>query len=242
MADTRQTSKYRRLFLQLQDEITGGQLAFQQQLPTEEQLARRFGVSRITVRQALDLLERNSYIQKVQGKGSFVIYQKTQMQLNLLQGFSEEMQQKGMQPSTRLLEVRRVPAGEELADALGIEADEEIYRVVRLRLADADPMCIEALHVPAALCPALEEKPLEGSIYAVFRSQYGLRMAWANQQIEAGFAGQEDAAHLGVEQGAAALITTRTTYLDSGQPLEYVTSVYRGDRYRITARLEYGPG
>lgn len=238
MPANKQETKYRRLCRHLQEEIRSGRLAYQQKLPTEEQLSESFGVSRITVRQALTLLEQNGYIRKLQGKGSFAIWQQTQMQLNMLQGFSEEMRKKGLVPTTRLLDIGRVAAGDAVAAQLQLAAGDEVYRVVRLRLASDVPMCIETLHTSPALCPNLEKQALEGSIYTVFRSAYGYTLHYADQEMEAGRVSARDAATLGLAGGAPVLLTRRTTYLADGRPLEYVHSTYRGDRYKITARLE----
>ncbi len=239
MMGAKSPPKYRALASRLLEEILSGERRYFDQLPTEHSLMAEYGLSRITVRQALALLESGGYIRRTQGKGSFVCYKKTQMQINALQGFSEEMLKKGLVPSTKVLEIAREEAGEQIALCLKIGAREEIYRLVRLRLADDKPMCIESLHVPAAMCPGLEKERIDGSVYSIFRDVYGHVLHYAEQEIEAGRTKVWEAKHLDVAQGVPALITSRTTYLDGDRPLEFVSSVYRGDRYRITARLEY---
>lgn len=239
MAEHRQPTKYQRLALQIKEDIVTGRLVLGQQLPTEEALALHADVSRITVRQALTQLEQGGYIHKIQGKGSFVAWEKTQMQLNLLQGFSDEMRAKGFVPSTRLVQITQANADDDIARKLGTEEGTPLYKLIRLRMADDVPMCIETLHVPAHLCPALENEAVEGSMYSLFRNRYGHKLLFANQEIEAGIIGAAEAHLLHVREGSPALYTTRITYTDNNAPLEYVTSIYRGDRYRITARLEY---
>lgn len=238
MPASQQETKYRKLTRHLQEDIKAGRLPYQQKLPTEEQLTKQFGVSRITVRQALTWLEQNGYIHKIQGKGSFVTWQQTQMQLNILQGFSEEMRKMGLQPSTKLVEVGLTGADETVAAQLQLPPGASVYRLVRLRLASGVPMCVEALHVSEALCPGLENQPLTGSVYSIFKNEYGHRLQYADQEMEAGRAGAKDAAQLGIGVGVPILLTRRTTFLQDGRPLEYVQSAYRGDRYKITARLE----
>lgn len=238
MSGSRQETKYRMLARHLREGIQSGRLPYQQKLPTEEQLAAQFQVSRITVRQALTLLEQQSYIHKMQGKGSYVIWQQTQMQLNSLQGFSEEMRSKGLVPTTKLLDVGLTDADEAVAAQLQITPGQPVYRVVRLRVASSVPMCIEALHVSQQMCPDLDKQTLNRSIYDIFTKTYGYTLRYADQEMEAGQVCKEDAVHLEIAQGAPVLLTRRTTYLDDGRPLEYVHSTYRGDRYKITARLE----
>lgn len=238
MPSRRQETKYSQLTRLLGDEIKSGKLPYHQQLPTEEQLSERFGVSRITVRQALTLLEQNGYIRKIQGKGSFVTWQQTQMQLNILRGFSEEMRQMGLLPTTKLLDISVVGAEGEVAEQLQLPPDTPVYRLVRLRLANGIPMCVESLHVSQSLCPGLENQPLEKSIYTIFTEEYHHRLQYADQEMQAGRASTRDAGRLGIGVGAPVLLTRRTTFLEDGTPLEYVHSAYRGDRYKITARLE----
>lgn len=233
--------KYQVLAQYLKNEIESGRLAYGDKLPTEDNLIKLFNISRITVRQALSQLEQSGYIRKLQGKGSFAAYQKTPMQLNILQGFTEEMRQKGFAPSTRLYETELITADAALAQRLEIEEGVQVYQVKRLRLADNVPMCIEWLHVPFYQCPNLDKEDLTTSVYDIFRNRYGHTLHYADQDIEAGYTGEEAAELLGVSPDAPALYIRRVTYLENNVPLEYVSSIYRGDRYRMHARLNLNP-
>ena len=123
--------KYLQIINYYQNLIDSGKLAEGEQMPTEEAIGQLFNVSRITVRQALDCMAQNGYIYKIQGKGSFVSSQKTDMQLNHLSGFSDEMRAMGMTPSTLLVDKALVLPSESVAKALRIEPDQKIYLLVR---------------------------------------------------------------------------------------------------------------
>ena len=111
-------------------------------MPTEETIGETFGVSRITVRQALDGLAQSGYIYKIQGKGSFVAAKKAGMQLNHLIGFSDEMRSIGMEPSTSLISQSLEFPSEPVANALELDGTQKVYIISRLRCADAVPTCL----------------------------------------------------------------------------------------------------
>lgn len=200
-------------------------------MPTEAEIGRLFNVSRITVRHAMEELAQSGYIVRMQGKGSFVRVKKTDMQLNHLRGFSEEMRMKGMEPSTVLRESSVIACGRVAAERLRIEPGTKIYLINRLRLADGTPMAVEQVHIPFFLCPGLTNHDLSGSLYRILSDQYRLRPHWASQDIEASIAGRSMADLLQMKAGSPALTIERISYLENDMPLEYVMSVYRGDRY-----------
>ena len=217
--------------------IDSGKLAESDQMPTEEAIGELFSVSRITVRQALDGLTQDGYIYKIQGKGSFVSSHKTDMQLNHLIGFSDEMRSLGLEPSTRLVEQQLIPAGKVVADALGIAEQQKVYYLVRLRCADGIPMAVEHLHMPFFRFPGLEAADFSGSLYRSLREKYACETAKAVQRIQAGAATGREAHLLEIKAGAPVLRICRTTYEANGSAFEYVESVYRGDKYVFNVTL-----
>ena len=125
-------------------------------MPTEETIGETFGVSRITVRQALDGLAQSGYIYKIQGKGSFVAAKKAGMQLNHLIGFSDEMRSIGMEPSTSLISQSLEFPSEPVANALELDGTQKVYIISRLRCADAVPMAVETVYLPFARFAGIE--------------------------------------------------------------------------------------
>ena len=238
MADMKTVPKYLQIIDYYQGLIRAGQLAEGQQMPTEEEIGRLFNVSRITVRQALDGLAQAGHIYKIQGKGSFVAFKKTDMQLNHLYGFSEEMRSLGMTPSTILVDSSLVSPSEQAAKALQIDMTQKIYLLQRVRCADGIPMAVEKVHVPFYRFVGLEQYDLSQSLYALLKEKYGCECSKASQSILAGAASFFDAKLLKIPTGTPVLCISRTTYGGDGAPFEYVESVYRGDKYVFNVTLE----
>lgn len=212
------------------------ELAVEEQMPTEEQICTLFQVSRITARQAMGQLAQGGYIERVQGKGSYVKAKKVGMQLNRLQGFTEEMRAKGMTGSSRVLSVKVQPCGLKVAERLGIETGAQVISINRLRLADGEPMAVENVFIPFHLCPELARCDLNGSLYRIL-GEYGLRVATARQDITAGFSSKAICGLLQIKPSVPTLPIERITYLENGQPLECVFSAYRSDRYTFHVEM-----
>ncbi len=207
-----------------------------EKMPTEEQISALFQVSRITVRQAMGKLVQDGYIERVQGKGSYVKAQKVGMQLNHLQGFSEEMRAKGMIGSSQVLSVNVQPCDLKVAAQLGIDVGVQVISINRLRLADGEPMAVENVFIPFYLCPDLPQRDLSGSLYQTL-DEYGLRIARAQQNITAGFSSRSVCELLKIKPTVPTLQIERVTYLENGQPLECVFSSYRSDRYTFQVEM-----
>lgn len=224
-------TRYSQITQYYRDLIERGMLREGDKMPTEEEVGRLFSVSRITVRQAMNELANAGYIVRMQGKGSYVSAKKTDLQLNYLQGFSEEMRAKGMVPSTKLTVCEIESATETIAHKLAIEPGTQVYSFERIRYANETPMAVEHVRIPFFLCPGLTNFDLSGSLYRILSEQYNLRPEYASQDIEAAAANATSAEQLGLKLGAPSLRISRVSYLPGGMPLEYALSIYRGDRY-----------
>lgn len=209
-----------------------------EKIPGEEEIGKLFNVSRITVRNALNELAREDYILKIQGKGSFVKARKTGLELNSLQGFTEEMIKKGLKPATEVVSINIELPSAEVAKILHIERDVKIYTLKRLRYANDIVMAIEHVRLPFYYCIGLEKKDLTKSLYAILESDYNLKAVRATQTIEADIAGKTNAKLMNIKAGDAVLNINRISYTENDSPLEYVQSIYRGDRYKFKVDLE----
>lgn len=222
----------------LVEAIESGQLSPGDRAPSERELTQRFGVSRMTVRQATAELESQGYLHRVQGKGTFVATPKVEQPLAALTSFTEDMRRRGMVPGTRLLSAEALPAGRWIAAALRLADSDRVYRLERLRLADGAPMALETSHIPVGAAPGLlESEAVKGSLYQVLAERYGLHLQRASQTLEAVAAGSYEAEALGVREGAPILLLERISYDQADRPVEFVRSLYRGDRYRFTTEL-----
>jgi GntR family transcriptional regulator len=231
------------LYLQLKDslvaEITSGRYRSNQRLPSERELSIQFKVSRMTVRQALLELARDGTIYTRVGKGTFVSEPKIDQQLRALTGFSQDVRARGGKPSSRVLEARVVPAVPEVAAALRIAPEAEVILLSRLRLADSVPLAVETAYLPFALFPQLLHHNFAcESLYDVLENEYKLALTQAEQSIEAALAGPREIELLELTPPTAVLKMQRLTLTADGVPVEYVLSVYRGDRYKFRSMLQ----
>ncbi|MEG0944567.1 MAG: GntR family transcriptional regulator [Angelakisella sp.] len=230
--------KYAQIIEYFTEKIKRKELAEGEKIPTEEDLCRLFNVSRITVRQALDEMVRQGDIIKIQGKGSYVGTKKANLQLNNLQGFSEEMRSKGLTPSTQLVEIKMITPPEDVAQKLMLGNLTKVYSMVRVRYADDIAMAVEHAYIPFYLCTNLEQQELTGSMYTVLEKIYNIRIVRAKQNLEAIRIDKNSAQLLSVKPGTPALQVERVSYLADGTVCEFVKSVYRGDKYKFYVDLE----
>jgi GntR family transcriptional regulator len=208
-----------------------------QPIPAERQLALDLGVSRLTLRAALDELVRDGYLDRRHGSGTYVTEPKIAQPLTLT-SFSDDMRRRGMTPGSRTLELASTLAGARLAHRLEVSPEARLIRVKRLRLADSKPMAMEVLYVPEVLVPGLTRSDFEDhSFYELLRERYGITIASGTQSIEPTVTNEEESEVLGVPLHTPAFLFERTTVSESGRIVEFVRSIYRGDRYRLVAEL-----
>ena len=217
------------------------QLVVGDAIPSERQLSAEFGVSRLTVRAALDDLVREGLLVRKRGSGTFVSEPKIAQELTMT-SFTEDMRRRGMVPASKTLDLRTTPAGAWLGRILYVSPSEPVVIIKRLRLADHETMAIETLHVRAALVPNLSAEDLEEhSFYELLTGRYGLDIVGGLQTIESTVTNEEESEVLGVPLHSPALLFERTTRSRAGEVVEYVRSIYRGDRYRVVTELSREP-
>lgn len=207
-----------------------------QAIPSERDLTATYGVSRATVRKAIDGLVADGLLQRTHGLGTFAVRPRLETRLHLA-SFSQDMRRRGLQPSTRLLSVRQALPPAEVAEWLGLGPNQKAWRIIRIRLADNMPIAHEDGWYPAHLLPDLDRHDLAGgSLYEILGSGYGLWVEHAEQTLwgEAADAGM--AAALGAPLATPLLVFRRRSIAGS-QPIEYVVSRYRGDRYMVHMEL-----
>lgn len=208
-------------------------------IPSERELGEMYGISRMTARQAITDLVNEGLFYREQGKGTFVSRHKVTQQLIRLTGFTEDIRARGQRPSAKVLSAQMRAADETLAERLRIKPGQLVFSLKRLRIADDDPLAIELsqLHFPG--CEKLLEEDLEqNSLYRLLESKYGLPPVEAEQELEAGLAGTEEAQLLKISTGSSVLFIRRTTYTDRNQPIEYAKSVYCGNKYTFYTHLK----
>lgn len=152
--------------------------------------------------------------------------------------FSEDMRRRGMRPGSRTLSLTTTLAGARLGRLLNVSPSEPVVVAKRLRLADGESMAIETLHVRDSLVPGLAKKDLDQtSFYELLDTRYGVQIASGIQTIEPTVTGEEESAALGVPLHSPAFLFERTSFAEDGRTVEFVQSIYRGDRYRLVTEL-----
>jgi GntR family transcriptional regulator len=223
----------------LETEIAAGVYNPDGRLPSERELCERFGVSRMTARQALKELERDGKVFSRVGKGTFVAEPKIAQQLRKLTGFSQDILTRGARPSSIVVSAQVIPANAHLSNVLKVMQGAEVVELSRLRLSNETPLCIEIAHIPHYLCPdILKNDFAHESLYHVFERDYGYHLVRAEQTMEASLANSQELELLHMSPPASVLRIERLTYNQNSTLLEYVVSVYRGDRYKFNITLQ----
>jgi GntR family transcriptional regulator len=205
-------------------------------IPSERQLSLDLGVSRLTVRAALDDLVRDGYLVRRRGSGTFVREPKIAQELTMT-SFSEDMRRRGLTPSSKTLSLKTTLAGANLGRALHVSPSEKIVVAKRLRLADEETMAIETLHVPEQIVPGITRKDFDSSFYDLLTNRFGIEIDGGMQAIEPTVTDEEESELLGVPLHSPAFQFERTTRAADGRIVEFVRSIYRGDRYRLVSEL-----
>ncbi|RFU84783.1 GntR family transcriptional regulator [Streptomyces triticagri] len=207
-------------------------------VPPERTLAAEFDTSRTTVRQALQELVVEGRLERIQGKGTFVAKPKVSQALQLT-SYTEDMRAQGLEPTSQLLDIGYITADDRLAGLLDIAAGGRVLRIERLRLASGEPMAIETTHLSAKRFPALRRSLVKyTSLYTALSEVYDVHLAEAEETIETSLATPREAGLLGTDVGLPMLMLSRHSLDGSSHPVEWVRSVYRGDRYKFVARLK----
>lgn len=198
--------------------------------PSERELVQRFGVARMTVRQALDALVSEGLLERVPGRGTFVARAKIDVQLRL-SSYTEEMARRGMTASSRTLLARMEAAGPGVARALEISEGDKVVHWQRIRHADGSPMCIEDAYMADSIVPRFLESPLPESLYSELERR-DLLPDWGEDSVDADLAKQEEAGLLGIEAGSPVLRIARRAFAGN-IAVEVSRSTYRADRYTL---------
>ncbi|GAB3700283.1 GntR family transcriptional regulator [Nocardiopsis oceani] len=222
----------RDLLLDRLDEMGAGD-----QFPPERDLAQELGVSRMTLRRAIDELVTRGAVRRRHGSGVFALGPKLDQSL-MASSFTEDMRARGLRPGARPLAFEVAPVGARIGRHLRVAETDEVAKVTRLRLADDEPIALEELNVPRRLMPDLKAADLaDSSFYDLLRERCGIVVARSVQTIEPTFLDEREARDLEVPVRTPALLFERTSWSVDDVPIEFVRSVYRGDRYKIRTEL-----
>jgi len=232
------TPLYFQIQTQLADRIRSGALRTGQFLPGEEELARIFGVSRMTARQALQGLKSEGMAHRERGRGTFVVEPRVEKDITNRKGFSAEMRSLGKRPTARILVRKTMPADPHTAERLAIPTGASVCLLRRLRFADDKPLAIEEVCLPLDRFPGIDSLDFTHiSLYETMRSRYNVRFGSADEVIEARASTREESDVLNIPPRSSLLVIARILYDDIDRPIETSRSLYRGDLYRAVFRI-----
>lgn len=223
----------------LRDRILDGTYRAHEQMPSESDLMQAFGVSRITVRQALGDLQKEGIIFKIHGKGTYVSKPKAFQNIGQLQGFGEAMSRLGYETFSRVVGVKELPAGPAVGPRLGTAENEPITELRRVRYLNRAPISLDVTYVPKSIGERLAKEDLaHRDVFLILENDYGIALGEAQLQIEAMLADEYLARQLQVEEGAPVLRIERLTYTTDGKPIDFEYLFYRGDAFQYRMRIE----
>ena len=203
------------------------------QIPSENEMVKTFGVSRITVRQALNDLQKEGLIFKIHGKGTFVSRPKAVQNLMRIEGFGEAMSAAGHETHSRVLGYRVMRPGHYVAARLGISDDVDVMEIRRVRYLDRDPISLDVTYVSVDLGRRLVKEDLpQRDIFAILEHDYGLQLECAELRIDATLADHALAETLAINEGGPVLRIERLTFATPGQPIDFEYLYYRGDAFQ----------
>ncbi len=197
------------------------------QLPAEQDLVHRFGVSKMTVRHAIADLVKEGFLRRDHGRGTFVTRPRALRRLWTVLSFTEEMLSRGLEVQNQLLDARRMTPPERVRSALRLRKGQQVLRVRRLRLVHGHPIAYNVSHIPLNRCPGLDADDLEAeSLYTLIQRRYGFRFTRCDRSYRAGTPSPAEARLLGVTVQSPILLVEGTTFVDEGTPIDYCHEVY----------------
>ena len=228
------------LYVQVRETLRSeyGGLAPRTPIPTELELIERFGVSRITLRRAIDDLVVEGLLERHQGRGTFTSVPKLTHELNAITSWTEQLRALGYNARTTNRICKEIPAPSRVAHALNLRPAEAVMMLRRTRLAGEEPLSLMTNYIPSRLVPDIcKECEVAESLYELLEQRYGLIPHRAVDTVETRAATDEEAEILGIEPWAPILLVTRLSFLKDGVPLELVSAISRGDRYQYRVTL-----
>jgi GntR family transcriptional regulator len=207
-------------------------------LDSEREICKKYAVSRTTVREALDELEKNNYIYKVQGKGNFISPRVVEQDLIKVSSFTEEMKKRGKNPTSKLLNFEIMEANSKVSKKLNIEKNELVYKISRIRIADNIPMIYEMTYLPYERFKQLTRNMIEENpLYEILKNTFNINITSAEEVIESVLINKLESVYLEIPQGQAGLKFERIAY-EQNEIVEYTITIARGDKYRYRVCLK----
>ena len=232
---------YHQLYGILKEKIINGEYQTGSYLPSESKLAEIFKVSRLTVREALSELVEEGFIEKKRGRGSIVVMPKNVENLTGLHSFTQDAKLRNHLPGSLVIENKLVDVPPYISEKLNLPIGSKMVLLKRLRLLDNIPYAIEWAYInpliDTRILNVLEIDMSENSLYEFFKHKLNIKLIYADETLEVAHASQEAQKLLKITMNSCVVLRKRFTYIEGNRCIEYVQSLYRGDKYRFTVRL-----
>jgi len=224
---------YYQLKEKLKKKILKGEFKEGDLLPSEREFSELYDISSTTIRRALNDLVHENFLERKAGKGTFVRMGKVKRDLRKVLGFTQNMKEMGLVPSTKVLHKKVASANAFAMERMGLKKSDKVVKLERLRLANDVPMMLETRYIRTDLCPGIQKEDLSSSLWKVFESVYGCKPFRHSQNLRIAEISEDSASLLGLEGQALVFLIKGTTYLGDGQAIECEESLYRSDKYDL---------
>lgn len=225
------------LYIQIKNELLKElekkQFNNDRKLKSEREYSEVFSVSRLTVRKAIDGLQREGYIERVSGKGTFFTAIHDKSEFTHVVSFTEDMLKKGLISSSKVLKFELIDSPKEVIKKLN--KNTKVLNLKRIRFGNNIPLVIQNAYISYDLCPTLNNFNFENnSLYTVLEKNFKLDLAFAKNILKTQISDENETKLFNVKKPIAVFLLEQVTFLRSGEPVEYVESIYRGDKYNFT--------
>ncbi len=224
---------YYQLKEDIKQKILRGDLKEGDLLPSEREFNERYDISSTTIRRALNDLVHENFLERKAGKGTFVRIGKVRRDLRKVLGFTQNMKEMGLTPSTQVMSKKLVSANAFARDKLSLKKGAKIVKLNRLRLANDTPMMLETRYIRTDLCPDIQNQGLSSSLWKVFEDVYGFKPYRHSQNLRIAKISGNSASLLGLKDNSVVFLIKGVTYLENGEAIECEESFYRSDKYDL---------
>jgi GntR family transcriptional regulator len=222
----------------IKENIENGDWLPGDKIPSEYQLISEYNISRNTVKKALEDLVQDGLLYRVQGKGTFVSKPKLEQSLTGFYSFSKVMREKGLNPKDIIISIESIQANSRIARKLQIPENAEVIELRRLRCANEEPIILETSYLPKEKVEKLNKEDLEKkSLYDILELEYGIIVSKAKEVFEPILIRNFESQLLNVHEGLPALLLERIAFEGNGSPIEFCSSIVRGDRCKFYTEL-----